>query len=257
MAETLPGEDRGEDTPPTGLLPDASSSSASTGVSSGSADGGIARARDGIVEGRSRDLTFPQWILNAGFMAALMLAGASLVIGACYLFFFLWKTSTSVATLIARSQEVQISSSDLKIAISSQLHIAKIALLSCSILVGMAFGFLGFSLFLIGVRAELDVNAGKEGTQIKIARMSPGVFVILCATVMISVSATHQTPFSMGAGPETGDSGVAQASDSMKAAARPTAPTSAPSSEPVEKQVGNEFLNSLKASTKNARPDRQ
>jgi hypothetical protein len=228
---------------------------ASAGVNSGLAERGIATVRDRNVEGRSRDLTFPQWILNAGFMAALLLAGASLIIGACYLFFFLWKTSNSVETLLAKSQTAQISSSDLKIAISSQLHIAKIALLSCSILVGMAFGFLGFSLFLIGVRAELDVDAGKEGTQIKIARMSPGVFVILCATVMISVSATHSTPFSMGAGPETGSSGAAPAVDSMKATSRSSASSSDFAAEPVEKQVGKEFLNSLKPPTKKAKPD--
>lgn len=105
------------------------------------------------------------------------------------------------------ARESRIRSDDLKIAISAQLVIAKVALLSCSILVGMAFGFLGFSLFLIGIRAEMNVEASKEGSQVKLARLSPGVFVILCAAVMISVSATHPTPFTMGAGPEPGFAG--------------------------------------------------
>lgn len=145
-------------------------------------------------------LEFPQKVLNIGFVAALALAGASLLLGAFYLFYFLVKTSTSVELLMNVARGFRIAPDDLKVAISAQLVIAKVALLSCAILVGMAFGFLGFSLFLIGIRAEMDVEASKESSQVKLARLSPGVFVILCAAVMISVAATHPTPFTMGAG---------------------------------------------------------
>jgi hypothetical protein len=222
---------------------------ASEGSPSGTAGGELGGPQGVNVEGRSRDVAFPQWILNIGFMAALVLAGASLLVGAFYLFFFLWKTSSSVEALLHQTQTVRISSGDLKIAISAQLVIAKVALLSCSILVGMAFGFLGFSLFLVGVRAELDAEASTEGTRVKLARMSPGVFVILCAAVMISVSATHPTPFTMGAGPESGYVGAA-----LPPATEPISRHMAPESA-IEDEVGKDYLKSLKMPAKALKSD--
>jgi hypothetical protein len=86
-------------------------------------------------------------------------------------------------------------STDLKTAIFAQILVAQIALLSCGIFVGMAFGFLGFALFLLGIRAEMDVDARSEVYQMKLARLSPGVFVLLCAAVMITFCATHESEF--------------------------------------------------------------
>ncbi len=162
-------------------------------------------------EERSRNISFPQRILNIGFMGAIALASISLLLGALYLFLFMWKASTSIESLLTRAQSISagglggggISSGDLRIAIAAQLHITKQALLSCSILVGMAFGFLGFSLFLIGIRAEMEAEGGKEAAHVKLARLSPGVFVILCASVMIIISTTHSTGFTMEAGLDT------------------------------------------------------
>jgi hypothetical protein len=253
MAETdSEKEPRGvSPAPVVGTLPTSAVLPASDGSLSGAVPDRLGGPQGVNVEGRSCDLEFPQRILNIGFMAALVLAATSLLVGAFYLFFFLWKTSSSVEALLNQTQTARISSGDLKIAISAQLVIAKVALLSCSILVGMAFGFLGFSLFLIGVRAELDAEAGKEDTKVKLARMSPGVFVILCAAVMISVSATHPTPFTMGAGPEPGFVGATPPPVAERASR-----SVAPPSSPVEQQVSQEFLKSLKTQTKSVEPEK-
>jgi hypothetical protein len=203
-------------------------------------------------EGRSRNLEFPQKVLNIGFIAALALAGTTLVVGAFYLFFFLVKTSASVETLMTAARESKLAPDDLKIAVSAQLVIAKVALLSCAILVGMAFGFLGFSLFLIGIRAEMDVEASKEGSQVKLARLSPGVLVIVCAAVMISVAATHPTPFTMGAGVEPGFADAA--APRTEPGSGPTRPQRAPGGLSVRDQVWSEGPHLEKPPAKPAEP---
>lgn len=53
----------------------------SAGRPPGPAPAGLAEQEGETVEGRSRNLEFPQKILNIGFMAALVLAGISLVVG--------------------------------------------------------------------------------------------------------------------------------------------------------------------------------
>ena len=51
---------------------------------------------------------------------------------------------------------------------------------------------------ILGIKGEMDLDAGSESYKVKIARLSPGVFVILCATVLIGVCATSSTPFREG-----------------------------------------------------------
>jgi len=73
-----------------------------------------------------------------------------------------------------------------------RLMLVKMTLLSCGVFVGLAMIGLGFSLFLIGVRGELDLVARKEGFLIKISRLAPGLFVLLCAAVLIAICVTYQ-----------------------------------------------------------------
>jgi hypothetical protein len=138
---------------------------------------------------------FSQTILNIGFGVALVLAAACLALGAVYLYMFLKSTNAGIDQLLTNTAN-QVSNEVLYIAINARLVMARVALLSCGVFVGMSFGFLGFALFLLGIKEEMNVDAGSEGYSVKIARMSPGVFVILCATILIGVCISRQTPFS-------------------------------------------------------------
>lgn len=146
----------------------------------------------------SRGALFPQQLLNVGFCVALVLAGTCFITAALYLNEFLSGTNQGVEDLIAKATSVgsTLSSGTLEVAINARLVIARIALLSCGVFIGMSFGFLGFALFLMGLKDEMNVSGRYESYYIKLGRLSPGVFVILCATVLIGICATRSTPFS-------------------------------------------------------------
>ena len=137
---------------------------------------------------------FPQKLLNVGFCAALILAGGSFLMGALYLNDFLSSTNQGVQSLI--SSAGTLPPATLYSAINARLVMGRLALLSCGVFIGMSFGFLGFALFLMGIKEEMNVVGRYEGYHVKLARLSPGVFVILCATILIGSSVTHETPFS-------------------------------------------------------------
>lgn len=147
--------------------------------------------RHGSLEAGGR---FPQTLLNVGFAFALLLSGACLILSAIYLYRFLFETNIGVEQLIAKVG-TNLPPGTLEVAINGRLVMARVALLSCGIFAGLAFGFLGFALFLLGIKKEIDVDAQYESVQIKFARMSPGVLVILIAAVLIGVCATRATPF--------------------------------------------------------------
>lgn len=145
---------------------------------------------------RKGEVLFPQKLLNIGFVFALSLAGVCLLAGAWYLYSFLVATSTGISSLIGSAADKSITESTVEIAINARLVMARLAFLSCGTFIGMSFGFLGFALFLLGIKGEMGLDAGSESYRIKLARMSPGIFVILCATILIVICVTRQTPFS-------------------------------------------------------------
>ncbi len=83
----------------------------------------------------------------------------------------------------------------LGIAMAARLTMANVGLNSCGVFAGMSIVFLGFALFLIGIRGEMDVAASTEQYRVKIARMSPGAFAIVCASVLITVSVLNRPYF--------------------------------------------------------------
>lgn len=139
---------------------------------------------------------FSQKVLNAGFFAALVLAGVCLVGSMVYLASFLYSTQAAMDDILTKAATTNVNFYLVELAVNARMVTARIALLSCGITVGMSFGFLGFALFLIGVKGEMDVEAQNEKYSVKIARMAPGGFVILCAVVLIAVCVTRSTPFS-------------------------------------------------------------
>jgi hypothetical protein len=161
---------------------------------------------------------FSQKMLDIGFGAALVLASLCLLMSAWYLFRFLSATNTGIAALLENPSALSTDQTVLQLAINSRVVMTRFALLSCGVFVGMAFGFLGFALFLMGIKGEMDVSAQAESFTIKIARMSPGVFVLLCAAILIGVCATHSSSF------QYTQTRAPQASQAAEDAQRPAPP---------------------------------
>jgi len=152
--------------------------------------------RNGAADRATR---FPQALLNVGFAFALVLAGACLLGSFWYLFSFLNAANTAVERLLTAAAEHPETSRPtvLYLSIVAKTGMTKYALLSCGVSVGMAFGFLGFALFLIGIKGEMDVEAKSEQYSLKLARLAPGVFVIFCAAVLIGVCVTQKVEYSV------------------------------------------------------------
>jgi hypothetical protein len=68
------------------------------------------------------------------------------------------------------------------------LTMTKIGLLSCGAMAGLAFGFLGFGLCLVGIKGNIGIGASHHGLRIKLERLTPGMAVMFFACVVISVS---------------------------------------------------------------------
>ena len=141
-----------------------------------------AHSRRTMPEGRERFLT-------VGYVTAIALSLLGLVLSALYLFVFLWLTPRGPL-----GDQYQL------LGQTAQL---RLLLLSTAIFVGMSFGFLGFGLFLIQAKGDVDAEVTVSDYKLKFARLSPGLFVILCATAIIIVCATFRIEFKGGAPPAT------------------------------------------------------
>ena len=152
-------------------------------------------AQEGQKSGPDLEARFPQRLLNLGFLFALTVAAACLVLSGAYLFTFLRATNSGVEDILRSALAEDTPANVIQLGILARTAMARFALLSCGVCVGMGFGFLGFALFLLGIKGEMDVEAQHERAQIKVARMAPGVFVILCATILIGVCITFRTEY--------------------------------------------------------------
>lgn len=131
--------------------------------------------------------------LGWGYKAAIILSFLGLIGAAIYLFTFQLKTIDPEYF----ENEVRL----LGLTADMQMR-----LLSTGIFVGMSFGFLGFALFLIQAKGSVDLNGESGNHKIKIANLSPGLFVILCATVIVVMASTYQIKFNLESSP--GNSGA-------------------------------------------------
>jgi len=144
---------------------------------------------------------FPQILLNTGFIFALVVAGACLTVSTWYLFTFLQATNSAIEGVLRTAQDrPETPATVTQLGILARTAMARFALLSCGVSVGMGFGFLGFALFLLGIKGEMEVSAQNEAANVKFARMAPGVFVILCASVLIAVCITFRTEYEFKGG---------------------------------------------------------
>ncbi|MHC4544935.1 MAG: hypothetical protein ACYTDW_10760 [Planctomycetota bacterium] len=148
-----------------------------------------------------------------GYKAGIILSFLGILASIIYLFVFVYKnpepkTITQQITLLALTAQMRL------------------LLLSTGIFVAMSFGFLGFALFLIQAKGDIDVEGSTQDYKLKIARLSPGLFVILCATVIIIVCATFRIEYKI--------SGGSKSTDTNKTSIDPNEPLNAQRSEPNE-----------------------
>lgn len=125
--------------------------------------------------------------LKFGYRAGILLAFIGIIASAIYLFVFI-STSPDASSFTNQINLIGLSMD------------MRLRFLSTAIFVGMSFGFLGFALFLIQAKGDVDLDAETKDYKIKIARLSPGLFVILCATVIIVVCATFRVNYSLNGG---------------------------------------------------------
>jgi len=125
--------------------------------------------------------TKPDPFIVLGYRAAITLAFLGIILSSIYLFIFIGKsnpTEIKLATAAAYNTE------------------RKTVELSTAIFVAMSFGFLGFGLFLINAKGDVDGKANLgEHIQVSFTKLSPGLFVILCATVIIIFAITHDIEY--------------------------------------------------------------
>lgn len=135
---------------------------------------------------------FSQRLLNVGFATGILLAIFCLGIASWYLISYL-RFGTGALGGTGSSAAPDPAS------LMANMYMARVLLQSCGLAVGMAFGFLGFSLFLLGVGGTMDASASAPGgLGIQVARISPGAFVMLCSAILVGLCATRDVRATMG-----------------------------------------------------------
>ena len=129
-----------------------------------------------------------QKLLSIGFRVGLVLATACLVGVGIYLGYFLTNTNRVAEGLIGASAPAQ------EIAFTSLLALAYMSLISCGVMLALALGCFGFTLFLLGIKSEVNAEGEGAGYKIKLEKMAPGLFVILCAAVLAAICITRSPP---------------------------------------------------------------
>jgi hypothetical protein len=76
----------------------------------------------------------------------------------------------------------------------------KTLLQSCGVVGGIAFGFVGFALFLLGVRGNIDAEMSTGRNTFTFKRLAPGSAVILAALLLVGISANHGIGLELGTG---------------------------------------------------------
>ena len=143
---------------------------------------------------------FSPTVINAGFVTGLALAMLCLAIAGWYLISYRQFASEA----IGKPPQGE--------ALLVHIYLARALLQSCGLATGMAFGFLGFSLFLIGVGGSMDASGSSGNVGVQVARISPGAFVMLCSAVLVGLCAVSEIPAG-ASGKRSNDSSNSAAGD--------------------------------------------
>lgn len=136
-----------------------------------------------------------QRIVNIGFFAGLALAALSFLLALLYMHSYLSSVNSIFNDLVRGSYQGAAQLEVANLLIHGRLIAARFSLLSCGILTGFSLGFIGFCLFLVGARGDIEGTAETHGVKVTLSRLAPGALVLLCASVLIGICATHNITF--------------------------------------------------------------
>jgi hypothetical protein len=145
---------------------------------------------------------FSSKLLNRSFSLGLLLSVLCFVSAVGYLFYFLITTNSALDKFLKTPPQTPLTGDYLGDVLFAKMFMARISLFACGAFIGLAFGFLGFSLFLLGFKGEMNVEATMEKASVKVARMTPGVFVMLCSAILIGICVTKKPEMSINRGYE-------------------------------------------------------
>lgn len=140
---------------------------------------------------------FSRKVLDGGFKAALIFTAVLLAASVIYLFLFMYRVSaapdssafttagpptgdlTKDAFYMAR-HETQV-----RLQYQARSEASNLVFSSIGLLVGVAMAFIGVALFLMGIRGDMDASGKGKEMSFRLARLSPGMLAILCATIIV------------------------------------------------------------------------
>jgi hypothetical protein len=147
-------------------------------------------------------------VLSIGFFVALALAAIAFCAAGLYLLRFADSTQQVVAELMAAGQKGgRIAPENLELlqnGLAIHAYVARVLLVSCGMFIALAFGFLGFALFLVGAAGHSDVAASSGGKfQVTLTNLAPGSIAIVGATILAALCATQSMPVNFNFGDKT------------------------------------------------------
>ena len=153
---------------------------------------------------------FSRRTMDIGFLSALVLAAVAFLMAGWYLSRFADSAQGITTMVVGVAQGGKpISAVGLELMQNSlgiHAYIARVLLVSCGMFVALAFGFLGFALFLVGAASTSDIAAeGVGGFKVSAFSLAPGTVALIAASVLAGICVTRPLPvnFSMGATPST------------------------------------------------------
>lgn len=115
--------------------------------------------------------TLASRILLYSFAAAVLLAIGGFVVVSVYLFLYLHHAFNAFDTN-ALTQFSDMDPTRLQPILLARAGLWKFVLQSCGIISGVAFGFLGFALFLLGVKGDMDASFADSQHKVQLAHGS-------------------------------------------------------------------------------------
>jgi len=123
------------------------------------------------------------------FVAAVVLAIAGFMVVAIYLFrYFNHAVDAFAPSTMGQLAGMHINA--MQSMLLARTGLWKFILQSCGIIAGVAFGFLGFALFLLGVKGDMDAAFDDSQHKVQLSRMAPGSFVLFIAAILIGLCST-------------------------------------------------------------------
>lgn len=80
----------------------------------------------------------------------------------------------------------------LRYTLATSVSLMRLSLLSTGVMVGVAFGFLGFALFVMGITGTAKLNAEALGARVLLGNAAPGLVVLVVAAMLICICVKQQ-----------------------------------------------------------------